>query len=241
MTDFFVDQIFGGNLLFAAPIALLAGLVSFASPCVLPLVPGYLAYSAGAVQSRMRLVLGALLFIAGFSILFISYGSLFGQLGSQINSNAKLLNQMLGALTIVFGSIFLFPDRFYRSLKLVTKKRTGLVSAPFLGFMFGLGWTPCIGPTLGAVQTLAFSEASAVRGALLSAFYCLGLGGPFLLFALYLDKSQAVRTFLLRQGRRLSVVGGVLLIVIGLLQLTGLWETLMIDLRSSITEFVPVL
>ena len=241
MTDFFVDQVFGGNLLLAAPIALLAGLVSFLSPCVLPLVPGYLAYSSGAIQSRVRMVAGSLLFILGFSLLFISYGALFGELGSRINSNALTLNRALGALTIIFGAVFLFPERFYRSFKFASVTKTGFASAPILGFMFGLGWTPCIGPTLGAVQTLAFNESSALRGALLSLFYCIGLGAPFLVFALFVDRSRLVRRFLQRFGRKVSVFGGLFLIAIGLLQVSGAWEELMIALRSTITSFVPVL
>ena len=241
MRDFFVEQVLTGNILIAAPIALLAGFISFASPCVLPLVPGYLGYVSGTAQTRMRLLVGSSLFVLGFSVLFISYGALFGQLGANITANRKGLSQILGLLTIFFGLIYIFPERFYRSFKMTFKSRAGLMSAPFLGFMFGLGWTPCIGSTLGAVQTLAVSESSALRGALLSLVYCIGLGTPFLLFALFLDKSQRFQRVLRERNRAIAIVGGAVLLSVGVLQFSGLWDTAMINLRNSITEFVPVL
>ena len=118
MRDSLVNQILHGNLLVAAPIALVAGFISFASPCVLPLVPGYLTYVSGAVQSRFRIVLGTLLFILGFTFLFVSYGALFGQLGSTIDSNSSFLRIALGLLTVIFGVLFIFPEKFYRSFKI---------------------------------------------------------------------------------------------------------------------------
>lgn len=241
MSDFFVDQIFDGSIIFASLIALIAGLISFASPCVLPLVPGYLAYVGGLAGVRRKTLLGALLFIFGFSALFVTYGALFGELGSRINSNSTTLTRFLGLLTIAFGAIFLFPERFYRTFKFPYVARIGLFGAPLLGFMFGLGWTPCIGPTLGAVQTLALIEASAQRGAILSFAYCVGLGGPFLLFALLLDRSKGLQSFLSRKYRSISLVGGCLLIAIGVLQLTGIWEELMATMRATISGFIPVI
>ena len=241
MSDFLVDQIFDGSILIAALVAFLAGLISFASPCVLPLVPGYLAYVSGLAGTRKRTVIGALLFILGFSALFISYGALFGELGSRINSNSTLLTKILGALTIFFGIIFLFPEKFYRSFKYPFVARSGILGAPLLGFMFGLGWTPCIGPTLGAVQTLALIEASALRGALLSFAYCIGLGGPFILFALLIDRSSRLQKILLGRGRWISFVGGSLLIAIGAMQLFGIWEDLMAGVRATISGFIPVI
>lgn len=241
MSDFLVDQIFDGSIIFASLIAMIAGLVSFASPCVLPLVPGYLAYVSGVAGTRRKTLVGALLFIFGFSALFISYGALFGELGSRIIANSNLLTKLLGVLTIFFGLIFLFPDRFYRSFKAPFMARSGVASAPFLGFMFGLGWTPCIGPTLGAVQTIALIEASAARGAILSFAYCIGLGAPLLIFAVALDKSTRLQRAIAKRGRAISLFGGLLLITIGLMQILGIWEELMAGMRSAIADFVPVI
>lgn len=241
MSDFLVDQIFDGSIIFASLIAMIAGLVSFASPCVLPLVPGYLAYVSGVAGTRRKTLVGALLFIFGFSALFISYGALFGELGSRIIANSNLLTKLLGVLTIFFGLIFLFPDRFYRSFKAPFMARSGVASAPFLGFMFGLGWTPCIGPTLGAVQTIALIEASAARGAILSFAYCIGLGAPLLIFAVALDKSSRLQRAIAKRGRAISLFGGLLLITIGLMQILGIWEELMAGMRSAIADFVPVI
>ncbi len=240
MSDFLVDQVFDGGILLASIVALIAGLISFASPCVIPLVPGYLAYVGGVAGSRRKVLTGATLFVVGFSILFISYGALFGELGSRIISNSENLARLLGALTILFGLIFLFPEKFYRSYKIPFVAKSGLLSAPLLGFMFGLGWTPCIGPTLAAVQTISIIEASALRGAVLSFAYCIGLGLPFILFALLIDKSKSLQQRIARRGKLISIIGGVFLIMIGLMQIFGIWESLMAGLRGTIADFVPV-
>ena len=241
MNEFLVNQVFDGSILAASLVAIVAGLISFASPCVLPLLPGYLGYVSGAFASKKWMVLGSFLFVLGFAFLFTSYGLLFGALGDAITRNSDLLIRLLGFLTIFFGLIFIFSEKFYRSIKFPYVASTRLISAPILGFMFGLGWTPCIGPTLGAVQTLAFIEASATRGAILSLAYCIGLGAPFIIFALFLDRSAKLRTYLLQRGKRISFIGGAFLILIGLLQVIGIWEMLMAGLRGTISGFIPVI
>jgi cytochrome c-type biogenesis protein len=241
MNEFLVNQVFDGSLIVASLVAIFAGLISFASPCVLPLLPGYLGYVSGAFATKRRMVLGSLLFVSGFAFLFVSYGVIFGALGDAILRNSTLLTRLLGLLTIGFGFIFIFSEKFYRSFKFPFVASTGLISAPILGFMFGLGWTPCIGPTLGAVQTLALIEASATRGAILSFAYCVGLGLPFILFAFALERSKKLRSALLKRNKAISIIGGTFLIVIGLLQISGLWEILMADLRGTISGFIPVI
>lgn len=241
MSEFIVNNLFDGFILLALPLAILAGVISFISPCVLPLVPGYVAFAAGYSQSRGRVLLGSLLFVSGFSALFISYGALFGGFGARIAANEEMITHLLGFFTIALGLIFagLFPMMPTIRPKLSTTG--GLIGAPVLGFLFGVGWTPCIGPALATVQTLAFTEASAFRGALLSLGYCFGLGMPFIATGLFLDKSEKLRKFLTRNGRVISLIGGALLILIGILQVSGVWNSLMIDLRSAISEFAPVI
>ena len=230
-----------GFLLTAFPIALLAGLISFISPCVLPLVPGYLSFAAGFSRSRGRVFLGSILFVLGFSALFISYGALFGELGARIATNEDVITRVLGLLTVLMGVIFLGVFPMMPTLKPRISTTGGLIGAPILGFLFGVGWTPCIGPALASVQALAFQESSAVRGAVLSLGYCIGLGLPFIASGLFLDKSEKMRKFLVKRGDKVSKIGGVLLILIGLLQLTGLWTDLMIEMRSLISDFAPVI
>jgi cytochrome c-type biogenesis protein len=186
-------------------------------------------------------LLGSVLFVSGFTALFISYGLLFGQLGSKIAQNSRTISVVLGLLTIALGFIFLFNEKFYRSFKPSWKMRTGLISAPFIGFAFGIGWTPCIGPTLGAVQVLAFESATAQRGAILSAAYCLGLGAPFILMGLFLDKAEPFRKMIAKRGNLITKIGGSLLIFIGLLQVTNLWDQLMNSMRDLITGFIPII
>jgi len=241
MSTFIVDQLLSGSMVVALPLALMVGLISFLSPCVLPLVPGYIAYATGFSSTKGRVLLGSLLFVAGFTFVFTSFGLAFGGLGSKINQHENVITIVLGIFTIAMGALFLGLFPFAPTLQLKMSTTGGIAGAPLLGFLFGISWTPCIGPGLAAVQTLAFTESSATRGAILSIGYSMGLGIPFILSGLYLDKSKKLRTFLVGKGATITKVGGALLIVIGILQVTGLWLDLMIWLRSYISEFAPVL
>ena len=241
MTSFVVDQLMGGTLLAALPIALFAGLLSFLSPCVLPLVPGYVAYATGFASTKGKVFIGSLLFVLGFTFVFASYGLAFGGLGSQIAAHEEIITRVLGIFTIAMGTIFLGLFPFAPTIQPKLSTTGGITGAPLLGVLFGVGWTPCIGPALATVQTLAFTESSALRGAILSIGYSIGLGIPFILSGLFLDRSKKIRSFFLQRGSLISKVGGVLLILIGVLQLTGLWSDLMINLRSLISDFVPVI
>jgi cytochrome c-type biogenesis protein len=241
MSTFIADQLMSGSMVIALPLALFVGLISFLSPCVLPLVPGYIAYATGFSSTKGRVLLGSLLFVGGFTFVFTSFGLAFGGLGSKITQYEDLLTIILGIFTIAMGILFLGVFPFAPTMQMKMSTSGGIAGAPLLGFLFGLSWTPCIGPGLAAVQTLAFTESSATRGAILSIGYSMGLGIPFILSGLYLDRSKKLRTFLVGKGATITKVGGVLLIVIGILQVTGLWLELMIWLRSYISEFAPVL
>ena len=242
------DTVVSGSLLLAAPLAALAGLVSFVSPCVLPLVPGYLSFVTGmsgvdlAEQRRGRLVAGAALFITGFTVVFVSAGTAFGGLGRWLLEYQDPISRVLGAATIVFGLAFMgFVPGLQRTFRSGRLPAAGLAGAPLLGVLFGLGWTPCIGPTLAAVQALSFSEASAGRGALLSLAYCAGLGLPFVLTALAYRRALGAFGAVKRHYRLVTRVGGGMLVAIGVLLVTGVWGDLTIELKSWIGGFETVI
>ena len=240
MKDFFVEQIMSGFLITALPVAFIAGVISFLSPCILPLVPGYLSFAAGFSASRGKVFLGSVLFVLGFSFVFVSFGAIFGGLGNQLVANEGLISIILGVITIFLGFVFLGKFPFAPTFRPTMKTTGGLIGAPILGFLFGVGWTPCIGPALAAVQTLAFQESSALRGALLSLGYCFGLGLPFIASGVFLDRSEKLRKYLVKRGDLITKIGGVFLIALGLLQVTGLWGQLMNSMRSLISDFIPV-
>ncbi|MCW2532631.1 MAG: ccdA [Blastococcus sp.] len=257
MGETFRSLVSDGPLLVAAGVAALVGLISFASPCVLPLVPGYLSYVAGLVGTgapaaapasgsggtatavrtevspRARMVLGALLFVLGFTAVFVAFGAAFGGLGRLMLQYADVLNRVFGVVTILVGLGFLgWLPLLQRTKRLSARPAAGLAGAPLLGVVFGLGWTPCLGPTLSAVYSLAFTEATATRGALLGVAYCLGLGIPFVLVALGARWAMGTTTFLRRHARTVTRVGGAVLVLVGLLLVSGAWTEIMQWLRS---------
>ncbi len=243
-SDTVTETVLSGSLLLAMVFALAAGVVSFLSPCVLPLVPAYLSYVTGMVgldladARRGRLLLGTSLFIVGFSAVFISFGALFGSLGSVLLEYAEPITRVLGVVTILFGLAFMgVLPWLNRTWHPQQRPAVGLAGAPMLGVLFGIGWTPCIGPTLGAVQTLAVDQASAARGALLTAVYCIGLGLPFLVVALAFGRTAGAMSFLKRHYVAVMRLGGSMLVVLGLLMATGWWETLAIKMRVWTNAF----
>lgn len=244
------ETLYSGSLLIAIAISMLAGLLAFLSPCVLPLAPGYLSYVTGLTGAQLadpqgrrgRVLLGSVLFVLGFSIVFIAYGAAFGGLGSLLLQYQDLINRVLGVIVIVMGLAFmgLIPG-LNRDLRLHRAPTWSVAGAPILGIAFGLGWSPCIGPTLAVVQSLAFTEASAVRGAVLSFFYCIGLGLPFVLLALLFSRAAGALAWVKRHYVGIMRFGGALLVVVGLLLLTGVWTQFTIWLRVTMPGFEPPL
>ena len=232
-----------GSLLLAIPIALLAGLVSFASPCVVPLVPGYLGYVSGmagadAKRSRPRLVLGVLLFIAGFSAVFIALSVVVTTLGAQVQAQLDVITRILGVVVILMGLAFMGAVPFLQAeRRMHVSPRAGLLGAPVLGIAFGLGWAPCIGPTLSAVLALSLTEGSQARGIILAVAYCLGLGLPFLALAFWIEHSSKVLGWLRKHRLGLMRFGGAMLIVLGILLVSGLWGSLTHLLQGWIDGF----
>ncbi|MDN5572061.1 MAG: cytochrome c biogenesis protein CcdA [Propionibacteriaceae bacterium] len=233
-------------MLLALPVAVIAGVVSFFSPCVLPLLPGYLSYATGLATTdvmsgrgpRGRLLLGTGLFVAGFAFVFVSTGALFGGLGALLMQWSRPLTIVAGVLAIVLGLVFAGVVRFgQNTVRLSTAPGFGLAAAPVLGIVFGIGWTPCIGPTLAVVLTLALNEGTAVRGAVLALAYALGLGLPFLVAALAFDKMATTLNWVKRHHATLQRLGGALMIAVGVLLLTGLWDRLMGVFRQWASAF----
>ncbi|EMF56892.1 MULTISPECIES: cytochrome c biogenesis CcdA family protein [Streptomyces] len=239
--------VFDGALLLALPIAVLGGLVSFFSPCVLPLVPGYLSYVTGVggtdlVDARRgRMVAGAGLFVLGFTFVFVSGGALFGYFGQTLLEHQDVLNKVLGVLMITMGLFFmgLMPWFTAREFRFHTRPATGLVGAPILGALFGIGWAPCIGPTLTSVNALALEQASAGRGALLMVAYCLGLGLPFVLAAVAFRKALGAFAWVKRHYTWVLRIGGGMMITIGLLMLTGAWDRIIQEMQVWSAGFTP--
>jgi len=242
----FRDTVLDGSVALALPLAAAAGLVSFLSPCVLPLVPGYLSYVTGLAGAdlttarRGRVLTGTVLFVTGFTAVFVSYGALFGGLGATLVEHQETITRVLGALTILLGLAFMgFLPMLQREWRLhrAPGAGAGLAGAPMLGVLFGLGWTPCIGPTLGAVQTLAFTEGSAARGALLTVAYCLGLGLPFVAVALGYRRAMGAIGWVRRHNVWVTRTGGAMLVVLGVLLVSGIWTEMSVLMRIWVSGF----
>lgn len=246
----------GGALWLAIPVAMLAGLISFASPCVLPLVPGYFGFLGGAAgpasadrgegatrtATRSRLVLGVLLFIAGFSAVFVAITALSGTVGVFLLRWEDLLIRIFGVVIILLGLVFLGLFGFaQRSIRMPVRSRAGLIGAPLLGVGLGIGWTPCMGPTLAAIVALAWNVGDPWRAGLLGLAYSFGLGIPFLLLALGFGWATRTVGFLRRHIRVVNIVGGALLILLGVLMVSGLWTEIMSKLGAvMISVYLPL-
>ncbi len=235
------ELVFSGPLLLALPVAIAAGFVAFASPCVLPLVPGYLGYiggfsgSSNTTRPTARLVVGVVLFILGFSAVFISFSIVFASLGAALISWVDVILRVAGLLLILMGFVFIGQVSFLqRTTKLPLGSANGFLGAPILGVVFGLGWAPCIGPTLIAVNTLAFSVGDIPRATALAIAYCLGLGIPFLLIALGLGCVTGAVAWLKRNIRAINIAGGVILMAIGMAMVSGVWQMWMSSLQAVI-------
>ncbi len=247
------ETVASGSLILAMLLAFAAGIVSFASPCVLPLAPGYLSYVTGltgaeiageerggttTVVVKSRVLLGSVLFVMGFSVVFVSYGLLFGGLGSLLLEYQSIISRILGVIVIVMGLAFMgvIPG-LQREWRMHRMPNYSVWGAPVLGVLFGLGWTPCIGPALTAVQSLAFTEGSAARGALLSFVYCLGLGLPFILLGLLFRQAAGTLAWVRRHYTLIMRIGGGLLVAIGILLVSGLWDSITIWMRTLVPGF----
>ena len=237
MAEWFTQQAAAGSLALALPVALVAGLVSFFSPCVIPLLPGYLSYATGlsgadladgkAADHRGRMLLGSLLFVLGFAAVFVSIGAASGALGQWLREYQREITVVSGVVIIVLGLAFagLVPA-LQREWRVHKVPAVGLAAAPLIGIIFGLGWTPCIGPTLGVILTLSVNEATAARGALLSGVYAVGLGIPFVIAGLAYRRALGAVSFVRRHQAWVTRIGGLMLVLVGLALVTGAWDQL---------------
>jgi cytochrome c-type biogenesis protein len=240
----------GGTMALALPVALLAGLVSFFSPCVVPLLPGYLSYATGLGAAevvegsprRGRMLAGTSLFVLGFAAVFVMTGVVAGSAGQLLAAYRDVITRVLGVVIIMLGLIFAGVLKIgQRDLRLHRIPVVGVAAAPLVGVVFALGWTPCLSPTLGVVVNLGFNEGTAVRGGLLGFAYALGLGIPFVLAGLAFTRMASAVAFLRERQQLVMRIGGVLLIIVGLLLVTGAWNTLTAVLRQWASSFETVI
>jgi cytochrome c-type biogenesis protein len=240
----------GGSMALALPVALLAGLVSFFSPCVVPLLPGYVSYATGLGAAevvegsprRGRMLAGTSLFVLGFAAVFVLTGVVAGAAGRVLAEYRDVITRVLGVVIIVLGLIFAGVLKIgQRDLRLQRIPAVGVAAAPLIGVVFALGWTPCLSPTLGVVVNLGFNEGTAVRGGLLGFVYALGLGIPFVLAGLAFTKMASAVAFFRERQQLVMRIGGVLLIIVGLLLVTGTWNMLTALLRQWASSFETVI
>lgn len=245
-----VREAVGGSVALALPVALLAGLVSFFSPCVLPLLPGYLSYATGlgaaeitaGTGPRRRVLVGTLGFVAGFAVVFVTSGALVGSVGAALIAWQRPLMVVAGLLAIGLGLVFTgWLPLGQGTWRLNVLPRLGVAASPLLGIVFGLGWTPCIGPALSVVLSLALNEATALRGGVLAFAYAIGLGLPFVVAALAFDRLGGTLGWVRRHHRAIQVVGGVAMMAVGLLLVTGWWDALMGGLRNWAASYQVVI
>ena len=245
MAEWFTEQAAVGSLALALPVALVAGLVSFFSPCVIPLLPGYLSYatglsgadlaSGGAERHRGRMLVGSVLFVLGFASVFVAIGAASGALGDWLRDYQRPITVVLGVVVIVLGLAFagLVPA-LQRDWRVHRLPAVGLAAAPLIGVIFGLGWTPCIGPTLGVITTLSINEATAGRGALLSGVYALGLGLPFVVASLAYRRALGAVGLVRRHQAWVTRLGGLMLVLVGVALVTGAWDQLVTWLQLQL-------
>jgi cytochrome c-type biogenesis protein len=250
--SWFADTASNGSLALAVPVALIAGAVSFFSPCVLPLLPGYLSYitglsgadivTGGSHGVRGRMFLGALLFVLGFSAVFVAVGGAFGELGYYLLEYQQTITKVLGAVVIVLGLVFLGVFRvpvLQRDFRVHAVPSVGLAAAPFLGVLFGIGWTPCIGPTLAAVLSLSYSSAGFTRGSFLAFVYCLGLGLPFIIAAVAFGRMMGAVGWVRRHQQWVMGFGGAMLVTVGVLLLSGEWASMVAWMQGQVGPVDP--
>ena len=236
------DVILSGSMLLALPLALLAGIVTFISPCVLPLVPGYLGYISGSANTKTRIMAGSVLFVLGFTVVFVTLGVLAGTAGLIFMAQNQWVQLVLGALVVVFGLALMGQFGFLqRTVKLPISPKVGLLGAPLLGVVFAFGWTPCIGPTLSAVLVLASDSGDPVRGGVLATVYSLGIGLPFIAIAAGFSWATKSVEFVKRHLRTFNLFGGGLLVLIGILLMTGLWNRFTMWLQVVIGGYTVIL
>lgn len=251
MAEWFTEQAGSGTLLLAIPVAMVAGLVSFFSPCVIPLLPGYLSYATGlsgadladggSRRHRGRMFLGSVLFVLGFTVLFVLLGAASGAAGAWLITYRRELSVALGIISILLGLVFMgVIPLLQRDWRIHRIPAVGLAAAPVLGFLFGLGWTPCISPTLAIITTLSINEGTAGRGALLSGFYAFGLGLPFIIAAVAYERTLGAVRWVRRHQVWVMRLGGLMMIAVGVLLVTGWWDQGVSWMQVQLVEYNEV-